>query len=495
MALESRFTYENQGTISFLVYNLKDEDVVDTITSGMLLNNKIEGLIPYAYSQVDTKRYFKYNITSKVTLKNYFSGSVTKRRLVGVLLSIASAILDGEDYLINVESFVFDSEFIYVDVSNYSACLVCLPISDRKSDIASMKEFAKNIMYSVQFDQSEDCDYVAQIINFLNNSATFSIAEFKRLLENIMVSDSGNKSNISNTMNLAQQKSIEVPNVMPEAPSSPIPEELKQKPVNPVSRVETSEGQKKPRKPLIDKKIMPMPKVQPNAQKATSNLGFEIPGMTPTPIKENTQEKHENQKEKKGNFFSSIFTKKEKSSGVVERKQGSVEKNIINKPIEATNKASNRPNEVVNNQLNINPLPKKEEVYPDLIPIEENIFEKTTVLTSQATSSDQANKVQNNVYTYPYLILKKTQEKIEINKEVFKLGQEPKYVDYLCTNPAVSRSHADIISRNNEYFIRDNNSTNGTFVNKTRITSNQEIKIKHEDEIVLANEVFEFRIY
>ena len=65
----------------------------------------------------------------------------------------------------------------------------------------------------------------------------------------------------------------------------------------------------------------------------------------------------------------------------------------------------------------------------------------------------------------------------------------------MCTNPAVSRSHADIIWRNNEYFIRDNYSTNGTFVNMTTITSNQEIKIKHEDEIVLANEVFEFQIY
>lgn len=491
MALDSGFTYENQGTISFLVYNLKDEDVVDTITSGMLLNNKIEGLIPYAYSQVDTKRCFKYNITSKVTLKNYFSGSVTKKRLVGVLQSIASAILECEDYLINVDRFVFDPELIYVDVSNYSAFMVCLPLSDRKPDIVSMRDFTKSIMYSVQFDQSEDCDYVAQIINFLNNSATFSIAEFKRLLEGIMVFDSGNKNNISNTMNVVKQEPIEAPIEAPEASRPPMPTETKQKPVNPVSRVEATGAQNKPQKPVADKKQKPMPK----AQKPSSNMGFEIPGMTAQPIKENTQEKQDNQKAKKGNFFSSIFGKKEKSSEVVEKKQSSVENKSINKPIEANNKVSNRPNEFVNNQVNINPLPKNEEVYPDLIPIEENIFEKTTVLSSQATSNDQSNNVQNNVYTYPYLVRKKTQEKIEINKEMFKLGQEPKYVDYLCTNPAVSRSHADIISRNNEYFIRDNNSTNGTFVNKTRITSNQEIKIKHEDEIVLANEVFEFRIY
>ena len=224
MALDSGFTYENQGTISFLVYNLKDDDVVDTITSGMLLNNKIDGVIPYAYSQVDTKRCFKYNITSKVTLKNYFSGSVNKKRLVGVLQSIAGAILECEDYLISVDKFVFDPEFIYVDVSNYSAFMVCLPLSNGKSDVVSMRDFSKNIMYSVQFDQSEDCDYVAQIINFLNNSATFSIAEFKRLLDGIMISESGSKKNVSNTVNMVKQAPIEVPIEVPkEVPQASIP--------------------------------------------------------------------------------------------------------------------------------------------------------------------------------------------------------------------------------------------------------------------------------
>lgn len=486
MAVDNGFSYENQGTISFLVYNLKDGDDVDTITSGMLLNNKIDGLIPYSYSQVDTKRCFKYNITSKVTLKNYFTGIVNKKRFVGVLQSIANAILECEDYLINVDKFVFDPELIYVDVSNYSAFMVCLPLADRKSDFVSMRDFTKSIMYSVQFDQSEDCDYVAQIINFLNNSATFSIAEFKRLLEGIMVFDSGNKNNISNTMHVVRQEQP----LEPEASKPSIPTEVKPA-NNPVPKVEANRAQIKTQKPVVQKKAPPVSK----PQKPSSNMGFEIPGMSNQAIKEEEQEKEDKHKPKKGNFFSSIFGKKEKSE-VVEKKKSNVEKKVTSKPIEFNNKAINKPNGVVNNDININPPPKIEEAYPDLIPIEENIYEKTTVLNPQVASNDQNNKVQNNVYTHPYLVRKKTQEKIVISKEVFKLGQEPKYVDYLCANnPAVSRSHADIISRNNEYFVRDNNSTNGTFVNKVRITSNQEVKIKHEDEIVLADEVFEFRIY
>jgi len=97
MSNKLNFTYENIGAKNFLVYNLDISDEVDTVTSGMLLNNKIEGLIPYTFSQLDTSRSFKYNITSKVTLNNYLTGNVTRKRLVGVLQSITNAILEAEN--------------------------------------------------------------------------------------------------------------------------------------------------------------------------------------------------------------------------------------------------------------------------------------------------------------------------------------------------------------------------------------------------------------
>lgn len=43
------FTYENQGTTNFLVLNLKPDDKVDTVTSGMLTNNKIPSVLPCTF--------------------------------------------------------------------------------------------------------------------------------------------------------------------------------------------------------------------------------------------------------------------------------------------------------------------------------------------------------------------------------------------------------------------------------------------------------------
>lgn len=115
--------------------------------------------------------------------------------------------------------------------------------------------------------------------------------------------------------------------------------------------------------------------------------------------------------------------------------------------------------------------------------------EGTTVLDDGGTSV--LNMDNNSIY--PYLIRLNNYERVDINKPSFRIGKEKSYVDYfVMNNSAVSRIHADIISRAGRYFIKDNNSTNRTFVNGSVIPFEQEIEIFDGDAIMLANEPFEF---
>lgn len=96
----------------------------------------------------------------------------------------------------------------------------------------------------------------------------------------------------------------------------------------------------------------------------------------------------------------------------------------------------------------------------------------------------------------PYLVRLKNNEKILLDKPVFRIGKEKSYVDYFIgDNTAISRSHANIISKEGEYFVVDTNSTNHTYLNGAMLSSNVETKISHGAKIKLANEEFEFKIY
>lgn len=94
---------------------------------------------------------------------------------------------------------------------------------------------------------------------------------------------------------------------------------------------------------------------------------------------------------------------------------------------------------------------------------------------------------------YATLYRMSTQETISVDKPVFRLGKEKSYVDYFVNNnSAVSRSHADVITRIERHYIKDLNSKNRTFVNSRPIEVQVEVELFEGDRIRLGNEEFIF---
>lgn len=96
---------------------------------------------------------------------------------------------------------------------------------------------------------------------------------------------------------------------------------------------------------------------------------------------------------------------------------------------------------------------------------------------------------------FPVLIRTKNEEVFSVDKPVFRIGTEQKYCDlFIGDNSYISRSHADIVTRDDRYYIIDRNSTNRTFVDGKVIPAEKEIEIFSGTKIRLANEDFTFVI-
>lgn len=117
--------------------------------------------------------------------------------------------------------------------------------------------------------------------------------------------------------------------------------------------------------------------------------------------------------------------------------------------------------------------------------------EGTTTLGEDEGTTILQNKVQNE-----YLYRISTEEKIVIDKEIFRIGHSAKSNfnnDYVVkNNSAISRGHCYIKKENNNVYIVDLGSSNGTYINGNRIESNVEMKLNNEDIIMLGNEEFKF---
>ena len=513
----NEFTFENQGTSTLLVYQISPEETLDSMTLGMLTNNKIPGLATTIFTQIDQTKYLKYNVSSKISARQFFAGAVNKKRLIGVFSGIIEAMLSAEDYMIEPSSVLLDLDYIFADVSTCETVLICLPVV-RDTEQVDLGTFFKTVMFSTQFDQTENCDHVAKIINYLNSAPVFSLTDFKSLLTEL----SG-----------AAKK--------PEPMKAPAP-----KP-QPAPKVQTPAASQQGRAEVLNQRAAPTPPpVQRSAE--TPPQPPVPPVVPPTPPKQEIpQPQQPAEPEEKMSFLYLMrhyskenveiyknqgsgkqrdagASKKDKKEKKEPKKDAPKHQQQVNfsvpgqKPSgfavpgqpapQPVPQAPQKPKQTVIQQPAVQPavqpmpsaaasvlpqMPKQ----PDVVSGGKANFGETTVLGGGGARGETMVLNATNVtrQARPTLLRIKNNEKILVDKPVFRIGKERSYVDYFIgDNSAVSRSHANIVTKEGEYYIVDTNSTNHTYVNGEMIPSNVETKLTHGTRIRLGNEEFEFKI-
>lgn len=551
------FKYENQGASSFLVYQLKEEDVLDNISLNMLTSNKAKGLASTNYMQMDTQRFIRYTITGKITANQFFARPVTKQSFMGIFKGITEAMVSAEEYMLDPACILLDLNQIYTDVSTGETECICLPVENEKEQ-KDQREFLKSVMFQAQFENPEEGSYVTRILNYLNSIPVFSSLDFLNLLTEMEregkkdrtplapaakeslqqgVAEFGNavanssvggaaasffeQSSLSQAGALKQENAVEE-----DIPDIPIPDDIpKEERIslfyllqhynnNRAKEYMAQQKQLKARKEAL-KKI----ELAKKGGKKKSAASFNLPGG-----KAKTASAAPKAKKPSSGGFSFQVPGKESGKDKPGEDLSGI-KSLPNAPINSQGNPAGNPkvsapvgagmnipksNPSVGSGMNIpksNPSVAKGTLQPAKpSPLFSNQqeavgnggrnFGDTTVLHSgfrgEETSVLNYTKAPDTP-KQPYLLRIKNGERIPITGSIFRLGKEEKFVDYVIhDNEAISRSHANIISRNGQYFLQDNNSTNHSFLNGQQCVSNVELPLQDKASIRLGNEEFQF---
>ena len=541
--------YENQGTTTYLVYKIKENDQIDTMTLGMLTNNKIPGLVPTTFTQMDKDKYIKFNVSAKVSASQFLSGTVKRKQLLGMFRGITEAMAAAEDYMLDKNDILLNADYIFADVSTCESLLICLPVkaSDGGSPLAAMAEkkedpveFFRNIMFTTRFDQTEDCGYVAGIMNYLNTTSVPNMRDMKQMLEGLDRQTTGTPltpvqgqmmaQSFDQMQSFGQAQSYEqnrsaaqdmaaVGNVVPMPAGKPV-----QNPTGTVSpkkakstakKAEKSNQEKQPENPADNAPEMTFmylmqhyskenkaiydaqkeAKKQKNNKKskANANVGFVVPGMDGTAVPP----------------VQPAVPQSKPQVQAVPPQQSKVQKSVASpaqpvvqpQPVMQVPPMQSQPQPTAMQvpPMQSQPQPAVTQVPPMQTQSQQPVMSETTVLVSPMIGETTVlvnGQLPGQNQMIPFLIRRKGNEKISLNKPVFRIGKERSYADYFIgDNTAISRSHANIVSRDGEYYLVDTNSTNHTFLNGQMIQSNVETKLAHGDTIRLANEDFEFKLY
>lgn len=137
-----------------------------------------------------------------------------------------------------------------------------------------------------------------------------------------------------------------------------------------------------------------------------------------------------------------------------------------------------------------------DELYPEDVCATDD--EDGTVLLMQETDDDGEDKT---TLLRPLFQIKaslhrvRTGEMIKLNKNITAIGKSGMRADIVIEeNPTISRKHCTIYFEGGTYYLEDNDSSNGTWLEDQKVRSGQKIVLKNGSKIRLSDEEFIFHI-
>ena len=81
---------------------------------------------------------------------------------------------------------------------------------------------------------------------------------------------------------------------------------------------------------------------------------------------------------------------------------------------------------------------------------------------------------------------------MNLSKDFYEIGREEKSEMIHINSKKASRQHAFINKKIGTFYLTDNNSTNGTFINNQKIHPNEPYRLANQDEIKIGGVLLKF---
>ena len=534
-------------------YSLDISDVIDAKVYDMSRSGSMPEMAPCDMQENAGVRVFNYQIDDKKPLAEILRQEMNKKEILTLLYNILHALEMFGKNMVSLSYVARDEQCVFVSPETYDVCFIVAPVQKEVTDLNEVRAFVKSVIVDARYSENDNDNYVARLINCANMRGTFSnsdmknevkamlaeagidAAEIDRMKElstntpkggnsHILRGESPKVSRLEVMRNNARMNGYaqpmgpngQMPNGMPPmgmppmGPNGPIPNgpmgsngmppvgvPPMEEPVKPEmagaqpqgdkpENVETVEAEAQDAKPeIVEPPVEAEPQdVKPEAVEPAETEAQDVKPEPAEPVETQPQEIKPIPL-MQGNPFGGRpippMPPMPQAHQMPEMPQNPQGQPVPPMP-EMPQNPQGQPVPPMPQMQPVPPMPQMQPVPP----------------MPQTPPMPQAQPVQGNPFDgapAPYFLRVKTGERISLDKAEFKIGHKARLVDYAITdNSAISRVHCVITKRNGVCFIRDNKSTNGTFVNGEELKAGEEKFLTNNAIVILGDEELVYHI-
>ena len=461
-------------------YQIQQGEMMDGLVLKQCKEGTLAGILPMGAAYEDGHNYMYAYVDDRESMDQVLKDVVTRKQILVSFENIVHAMVQMEEKGINLNYVVLDTRYIY-QKEQAGVEIICMPGKlAAELDTDMITAFFRNILANAVYLNSEDGDYVAKLLSALNRE--FELKSFLRQIHGLMM-DAG----------------ISIEEEKPAPVAEPEPVAVEPAPVvepEPVAVEPTPVVEPEP----VAVEVAPVVEPEPVAVEVAPVVEPEPVAVEPAPVVEPEPVAVE-------------------VAPVVEPEPVAVEPTPV---VEPTPIADEAPTEVpltvqaapVGNVTPVAPAQvaptgviQEDEIEFEPMPEEmsakiERMNGQTAGLQSpeaqQPTMPQPAAPQQPimQAVPHPHLVRVKTGETISLTGDIFVIGKSQTGVDYTITgNSAISRVHCTIIRHNGAYYIRDEHSTNATYVNGDQVLPGNQVLLTNNCKVHMADEEFLYSLW
>ena len=462
--LELNVTKQNGMTL--VEYQLGVADVYDDRVSDKVA--QLGNIIPFQYKDEDGKRSIVSYVHHDTSLEVMLRQTLKKADVLAILKGLLCAFEIGAAG-VQICYLVRDLNYIYVDPESKAVKCIMVPVKQDPLGQSDIPDFFRNIVSHMRFDEADKDDYVARILTLINTDH-YSNMKLKGLVDAEM-----EKLGLFYTRDEGLKK---------EADTTPAPEVQNQNVK--VNRVGVMNNMRPQGMPAMGQPMgQPVPPMGGQPM-----MGQPVPPMGQMPKPEMPKPQAPAPEAPKPEMPKPEMPKPQ--APAPEAPKPEMPKPEMPKP--QMPPMGQRP-AMGGQPMMGQPVPPMGGQRP---PMGQPMMGQPMM---GQMPRPQAPQMQNGnlmgqlggARPIPHFVRKSTGEIINITKPEFIIGKSKTKADYAIeNNSAISREHCIVIQRDGVNYIKDNNSTNHTYVNGVELQPGKEVLLKHKTEVRLGDEEFTF---
>ncbi len=542
------FKARNIGNERYLTYTMGEDCELDEDVLDYCEENALKELVGIIYEEDDDYDYLTYDITDRVSLEEYIKSEMTCEKVLNILRNVADELISLKEQAIHLSYVLLNKGFMFVDESDYSISFICLPVESKAAVASEFKGFVRQLLANMRYDVDEDLSYVGKLLTYIN-SDNFNLRGLIGLSEALMdeaginhdeagtIESDGvevvsaaepeekpaEESNVADFMTSLDEQDEKLPEIgddaeeedeEPEENVNPVDEELDSiLPSDMAPKAMNTEELKgeAEEQPVVAQRETEVATEQVTEEAAQPKADNDTDSVKPMGLKQKEtdvdviKDRIKKLVGDKPNTppASHTITSLEELDQILDSKPPVIKKNVVKvnraaiiQNVAAEHESEEAATEEADEKTQI---PVIEDIYDDMNiekdETEEKPKSRSILSRTVGDAASKQNTLLNAPKAVPYLIRVNTEERIMLNKPTFKLGKASRGVDYSVSgNGAVSRQHAVILQKDGVCFIKDNKSTNHTYVNGKMVEDGVEEILTHDSMIKLGDEEFIFKI-